>query len=201
MSIYPRDPSLAGAVQTDGSVTVGQGFPKLFRVVPDATATVLAATGITGTASATVTASITQPDVPRNVVVVSSNNDDDGTAFPVTVNGADFNGDSVSEEIDLDGTTDAAGSLAFGSITSIVLPGGGSGSVTVSTGTVFGLPDKMDTAELLSVTQNGTADATPTVATSSGTLAANTVTPDAAPDGTKVLDVKYITFSSIQTLT
>lgn len=112
-----------GTIKTDADTTIDRAFLAHYNVPAasvsaESDAGVLALTAL-GTAAATVTAGITNPAVPRNVKVDCNVA---GVTSKVTVNGTASDGSAISEELTLNGTTAVAGSLAFASITSVVLP-------------------------------------------------------------------------------
>jgi hypothetical protein len=111
-------------IKTDaGNLTIpifGTGY----HIIPADKATaesntaVMALTAL-GAEATEITTGLTNPTVPRNVKAICSAS---GVTTKVTVNGTNFAGDAISEEITLNGQTAVAGSLAFASVTSVELP-------------------------------------------------------------------------------
>lgn len=123
MARVPFNPKI-GTIKTDaGNVSTDRAFIAHYNIAAaDASAesdtAVLALTTL-GSAAATVTAGITNPAVPRNVKVDCNVA---GVTTKVTVNGTNFAGAAISEDLTLNGVTAVAGSLAFATVTSVVLP-------------------------------------------------------------------------------
>jgi len=123
MGRTPFNPKI-GTIKTDaGNLGIDRGFIAHYNV-PAASASAesdagaLALTAL-GAAAATVTTGITSPAVPRNIKAKCNVS---GITTKVTVNGTAFDGSTISEQITLNGQTAVPGSLAFNSITSVVLP-------------------------------------------------------------------------------
>lgn len=122
--MYPYNFKRGQTIQTDATgVSTDRSFLAHYNV-PAASATaegdasVLALTTL-GAAAATVTAGLTSPAVPRNVKVDCNVA---GVTTKVTVHGTNFAGEAISEDLTLNGVTAAPGSLAFKTVTSVVLP-------------------------------------------------------------------------------
>lgn len=77
-----------------------------------------------------------QPDVARTLQYVSSGTD---TTHQVTANGTDIQGNVISETITLNGATVVHGTVAFATVTSIVLPNVASNNISVGIDTPLGL--------------------------------------------------------------
>lgn len=199
MSLYPVNPAVAKDVQTDasGGVLCDFMYAKRFRTQPDAPSAtaIAAATDISGTAETALSGTdVSDPDVPRNVTVISDNNADLGTDFPVVLAGSDYAGVAITETINLNGTTSAAGSKCFKNIGTVTLPANGSGSVSVGVGTLVGLPDMLALqGQLHKLVFDGTSIGTPTINVNSGTLCLNNVAmgTQGTLNGTKYLDALY----------
>lgn len=129
----------------------------------------------------TVTSFLAQPDFPRNVQVVASGS----TTATVTINGTDIRGASISSTMTLNGSTPVVGTVAFASITSIVLPTVSATTLNVGTGAALGLDRKMSENSVLFTNTDGTKDGTAaTVTYSASAISANTITTNTAPNGT-----------------
>ena len=117
------NPKKGQTIRTDANSRVDRAFVAHFHVdAADAVATdtdgVLSFTN-QGAAAVTVTTGITNPAVPRNAVIDGSASNIAGN---VVINGTNFNGDTITETIPLNGTTAGVGAKAFKTITSVVLP-------------------------------------------------------------------------------
>ncbi len=120
MARVPFNPKI-GTIKTDANTSTDRGFIAHYQV-PNAAAesnvAIMALTAL-GASASEVSTGLTDPDAPRNVKAVASKA---GITTKVTVNGVNFAGDAISEEITLNGLTAVAGSLAFMAITSVELP-------------------------------------------------------------------------------
>lgn len=139
--------------------------------------------------------SITQPDVPRNVVI---NPCDLGTvadiaAGDITVTGTDVAGNVVSEAIAVvenqahDTTSD--GAVAFATITGISIPAqdGADASFYFGYGDVLGLPFARKHVAVIAAYLDDTLEATaPTVVSNATDVSKNTVELDSSLDGNDV---------------
>lgn len=85
----------------------------------------------------------------RNIQVVASAAD----TAKVTVKGYDYLDQPVTEELTLNGTTAVAGVKAFKKICNIDVPAGTAATVTVKTGSKFGLPVRC--AQVLATIESG----------------------------------------------
>ena len=136
---------------------------------------VLASTPLTAQAQ-TIATGITNPDVPRNVIIVGAIA---GSTGNVTVTGTDFAGNTITETIALSGTTVVAGAKAFATVTEIGLPvsaGAGDG-VSVGVGSKLGLPFTLSKNTLRMAFNNGALETTaPTVTVDAVNICNNTVT-------------------------
>jgi hypothetical protein len=152
----------------------------------------------------TITTGITNPDTARNITATAGGTAADIGAIQVTVNGTDFHGNTISEALPAF-TADTAGSVAgtkaFKTVTSIVIPAhDGTGATTSvgvgghnSTDALLGLPVKLDRDTLVAAHLDGVRESTrPTVAFSSTAAESNTVKLSSALDGSEVI-VDYYT--------
>lgn len=147
-------------------------------------------------ADVTVTTSITNPAVARNITATAGGTAGDIKAIQVIVTGTNMNDEVISETLPAF-TVNTAGSVTgakiFKTVTSFVIPAhDGTGATTaLGFGNKFGLPDKLalntvSRAFLDSVVE-GTA---PTVTVSSSALESNGFTLNSTPNGTQI-DVLY----------
>lgn len=138
-------------------------------------------------------------DVPRNAQVVSSTTD---TTQTITLRGFDEYGVALSETLTLNGTTPVLGLKAFKSIVSYQASLALAGNLSIGSGLKYGLPYYLPAqtgtgiGNILKESQDG---ATPTAGTAVGGVLTKatattgdvrgTITPNTAPDGTKVYSV------------
>lgn len=146
----------------------------------------------------TITTGITDPDAVRNITATAGGTATDIGAIQVTINGTDFHGDTISETLPaftVDTAGSVAGTKAFKTVTSIVIPAhDGTGATTEigvgghdSTDALLGLPLKLDRDTLVAAHLDGVRESTrPTVAVSSSAVESNTVKLSSALDGTEV---------------
>lgn len=192
MANAPYDRSMQFVTSDASGIGVNRSFLAHFQV-PAASAIAASATAVhaavTLTASAqTVTTAITSPAVPRNVSVTGNAA---GIAGNVVVTGTNYNGDTITETIALNGASTVAGTKAFASITSIALPAKTNTSgdtVSVGIGSALGMPYKLSHNTVLSAYLDNTKESTaPTVAVSASALESNTITLSSSLSG-KVVD-------------
>ena len=132
-------------------------------------------------------------DVPRNIVIDSGGVD---TAV-LTITGTDAYGNTIVENITLNGTTAVAGKKAFKTVTSVVSSATISNGAFVGTGDVLGLPVFLPgTAYVLKELEDGAAPTAGTLVAGVSTAATattgdvrGTYDPNSAADGAKVFDL------------
>lgn len=153
---------------------------------------VLAAVTDDGTEQ-TITAGITDPDVPRCITATAGGTAGDIKAIQVTVNGTNAEGVAISETLPAFTVNTAGtvvGSKAFATVTSVVIPAhdGNGATTSIGYGDKIGLGHRLarDTvlAAHLGNTKEGTA---PTVALSATAIESNTIDPDSACDGSELI--------------
>lgn len=107
---------------------------------------------ITGSATAAVvvTTDITNPDIPRNLVVTPGGTTADVAAGDVTIEGTDYRDQPISEAFtfEADATGAVTGAKAFKTVTKIAIPiqDGAAATFIVGTGNELGLPIECDAA-------------------------------------------------------
>lgn len=165
------------------------------------TAVHAAITGSSGGA-VTTTTGITDPDVPRNLVVTPGGTTADVAAADVTITGTNVEGATISETFTFaaDATGAVTGNKAFKTVTSIVVPtqDGDAATFAVTTGAKLGIgmrnlssmPIKVlvDNAGTLSL-EDASASAF-----SSSAVESNTVTTTTANDGAKRFRVYVLNY-------
>jgi hypothetical protein len=178
--------------QGAAAVTVGKleaMFVQHYQIAPAnaGAATIKSAVTLT-TAVQTVTA-VTQPDVPRLLVLVANAT----VTTKVTINGTDINNAVLSEEVTMNSATPVPTVNAFKTITSIVLPIRTTAGDTIAIGTLntFGMPHVIPYAGcLLAKLFSGSTDSGSL--TVDAVLAKNLFAINGTPDGTKKLDFYYL---------
>ena len=151
---------------------------------------ILAATTLAELTATLITTGITQPDVPR-VVLVKGNAA--GIAGTVLIEGSDSNGTLISETLTLNGTAAVGGTLAFAHVRRITLPirTASGNTVSVGTGNVLGLWHAL-AADVRLVTAFNDADDLGTLAIDATDVSKNLFTPAGTLNGAKVLRILYV---------
>jgi hypothetical protein len=140
----------------------------------------------------TISTAITDPDVPRNITATAGGTAADIAAIQVTVNGTDGDGVAITEDLPAFTENTAGtvvGSLAFASVTSIVIPAhDGTGATTaIGTGAKLGLPVPLAYDTVVAAHFGGVRESTrPTVTTSSSATSGNTIALNSTLDGSAV---------------
>jgi hypothetical protein len=129
----------------------------------------------------------------RNLVVVSTNAGD--TTQVVSVTGVDMYGNTMRENITLNGTTTVAGKKAFATVSSATVSATMTGNVTIGDSTALGLPVYLPNATwIVRETQDGATATAGTVVAGAGITVPSTATsadvrgtytPNSAPDGSR----------------
>lgn len=199
---YPwADRHATGTLNYRNIYAASFGYTETKKKVAAGTATaVLGSTSGSATAQ-TVTANITQPDVPRALSVTPTANAT-GSPLSVVVTGTNVEGKVITEAfiIPVNSTTVVNGVKAFKSVTSVAVPGNTSGlTVTVGTQNVLGINHRLfknnTTVKVYSATAHKgalTLQGVPTVTASAESVELNTVQPLTAPGGTTFLIICYV---------
>lgn len=146
-----------------------------------------------GVASVFVTATITNPVVPRNITATAGGTSGDVKAIQPIIVGTNKAGAAISETLTaftVNTTGTVTGAKAFATITYIDLPvHDGTGATTAfGTGSALGLPQKMSRDQVIAAFLANVREATrPTVAISATALESNTIILSTALDGTAVI--------------
>lgn len=178
-------------VAVNGQVKADLGTP----VAANATG-ILSAQSIASAGSVTTFANTYSTDAMaqygRNVTVVASG----AATSTVTIEGRDYLGQPMQEQLTLNGTTAVAGNKAFKAIEKVTYGATAATTINVGWGTKLGLPFKMinvDT-ELVNKAKPGTAG-TYTAAVDTQTLTSGdsrgTYVPNSAPNGTNAYVLVY----------
>lgn len=141
----------------------------------------------------TITAEITDPDIPRAVTATAGGTADDIKAIQVTVNGTNADGAAITEDLPAFTVNTAGtvtGSKAFATVTSVVIPAHDDTGATTSVGTAdkLGIGLRLSRNTVLAAYLDGTLESTaPTVAVDEDDVESNTVDLNSASDGTEVI--------------
>lgn len=190
MSTYPVSSTNRWLRGTRGG-KIRQGLVAWYEHAPalGTNTAVLAATTLADGATSVVTTDITQPDVPRTLLVKGNAA---GIAGDVLLEGVDANGRAISETIALNGSSAVVGTKAFARVQRVTLPArtASGNTVSVGTGNVLGLWHALGADVRLVTTFNGASDAG-TLATDADEVCKNLFTPAGTLDGAKVLRILY----------
>lgn len=155
-------------------------------------------------AAQTITTSITNPDVPRVLKVQPGGTAADLGNGMVEITGTNVEGKTITDKFQLvdSDTTEIDGTMAFKTVTSILVPAGEGAAGTVSVGYTnkLGLYHRLyPDNTTVKVVYRSAAYGTPTLDTSPTVgdwdeklIEKNFVTPATAPDAAKIYDIFYI---------
>jgi hypothetical protein len=188
MSIAAMNPFMGELIQTSApGITCSWCQLALFEESPIAVSdtAVLASTSLTTSPQNLITG-FNNPDVVRNIVIKGAISASTGN---VVITGTDFAGNSITETLALNGTTEVDGAKAFATITEINLPvsaGSGDG-VSVGVGSKLGLPFTLTKNTVLKTFNNNVLETTePTVEVDPINISNNTITLASTLDGNAV---------------
>lgn len=152
---------------------------------------VLAVTAMTSEAQV-ITEDITNPAIPRNLIVKGNAS---GITGDVVIEGTNIAGEAISETIALNGATAVEGNKAFATVTEINLPvevHAGTDTVSVGFGNKLGMPFKLAHNTVLAAYLDNTIEGTaPTVTLSTTAVESNTIKLNSALNE-KVVDAYLI---------
>lgn len=194
--MYPFNHKKGQKIQTDTGVAVDRAFLAHFQVA-DTKATVASNVNVhaaiaLAAAGADVTTAITNPSVPRNIIVKGNAA---GIAGDVVITGTNYADEEITETLALNGATAVLGAKAFKTVTKITLPAEtheGTDTVSVGTGEVLGLPYLLSHNTVLSTYKDNILEGTaPTVTVSTTAIESNTIDLNSALNS-KVVDVYLI---------
>lgn len=195
--MYPYNFKRGQAIQTNvDGVVCDHSFLAHFQIAA-AKATVASNVSVhaavtLGAEAQTVTTAITNPTVPRNIIIKGNAA---GIAGDVVITGTNYAGATITETIALNGATAALGAKAFKTVTSILLPAKTAESgdtVSLGTGEVLGLPYLLTHNTVLATYKDNTLEATAaTVAVSATAIESNTIDLANALNS-KVIDIYLI---------
>lgn len=175
---------------TDTLVSAGASFSS----TPDAAANdaVMANVALTAEAQAGVTAGLTDPDVPRPLLVVTTLGGGTLTGT-VTIDGTDVDDNVISEDVTLNDAADVQTDKCFKTVTSVDLPAQTTAGDGIAIGTVakIGSPVLLTKDTIYMALVDGAQDTLPTVTVHATDKAQVIIEPNTAPDGSKVFDFYY----------
>jgi hypothetical protein len=196
-----------GTLQHKNLYSATFGYTETRKKVAAGTNTaVLAATSAATGTRTTVTSNITNPDVPRVLVVKPAGTAANILDSSVVVTGTNVEGKTFTEsfQVPAGSTTAVTGTKAFKSVTSVSLPGAQGTGVTFSVGTGNKLGanhrffKSQTTVKVYSATAVGvggyttlTLQGAPTITASEDQIELNTVQPATTPDGTTFYIMAY----------
>jgi len=188
MSIAAMNPFMGELIQTSApGITCSWCQLALFEETPLVVSdtAVLASTPLTASSQNLITG-FNNPDVTRNIVIKGAISASVGN---VVITGTDFAGNSITETLALNGTSEVDGAKAFATITEISLPvsaGSGDG-VSVGVGSKLGLPFTLTKNTVLKTFNNNVLETTePTVEVDPINISNNTITLASTLDGNAV---------------
>jgi hypothetical protein len=190
--MYPYNYKMGQKIQTDApGVSCDRAFLAHFQVAAaNAVATsnigVHAAIVLTS-AVQSITTAITNPTVPRNIIIKGNAT---GITGNVTIHGTNYADKEISEVIALNAATAVEGAKAFKIVTEIDLPvevHAGTDTVSVGWGDKLGLPYLLaHNTVLFAYLDNAREGTAPTVAVSATAIESNTLDLNSALDGHQV---------------
>ena len=202
MSYYASDVirQASRAAQTANSATLGERvvpvkfvWSALEAVVAD-TDGVHAVTSSLHNGPTTWTTALTNPPCPRNITATSAGTAGDIAAGVVAVTGTNWQDEVITENLptftENSGTT-VEGTLAFKTVTEVVVPDmdGAGASVSIGFGSLLGMPYILDHPDgmILATYHDGALESTPPTLVHDATdIEANTLLLDSALDGSEV---------------
>lgn len=157
-----------------------------------------AITGTAATASQVITADITSPPYPRNIVATVGGTTADVATCSITITGTNIADAVITEALafsaNATAATAVAGAKAFKTVTSITVPtqDGTGATFAISFADKLGLPFKFAKKPPIWAVDDGIIETTaPTIACSSSALESNTVDINTALDGS-VIDIVMV---------
>lgn len=144
-----------------------------------------------------ITAFKKQPDWPRNIVVtLAASTTGDIAAGEIVVKGKNFSGEEITETHKVTADTPGifTGSIAFKEVTSVTVPvqDGGSVTVNVGWGNVFGMPYKLEAGEQVILKLFNKSADSGTVTPDAKDIEKNVISLNGNPDGQKDIDLYII---------
>lgn len=203
---YPWTRWSSGSLRLKQFFNMSFGYTETHKKVSAGSATAVLAATATVVAGRTLTvqnATITNPDVPRALLLTTGGTTADIAAGDVVITGTNIEGKVITENFtmadNLNGTV--TGTRAFKTITSIVFPAADNTGATIAIGTTNKLginhrlvPGKSSTIVIQDADIDGNnpvQQATPTVVIDAYSVDQNLVTPATTPNGSTFLTIGY----------
>lgn len=145
--------------------------------------------GETGT---NVTTAITNPSVPRNIIIKGNAS---GMIGDVGITGTNYKGEAITEVLTVNGATAVVGTKAFKTVTLLQFPGKTNASgdtVSVGTGEILGLPYLLAHNTVLETFKDNALESTAATVTVSATAIEGNTIDLASTLNSKVIDVYLI---------
>lgn len=194
-TIYgPDNPASISSVETVPEIIIQEYDPKQLVWESPATASttgVHAAVTDDGTEQ-TITTAITNPDVPRNITATSGGTATDIKAVQVVITGTNYLDEVITETLPVfteNTATTVVGSLAFKTVTSIVIPAhdGNAATTAIGFGDKLGFPDAAAQRRAESAWLGGTKEGTAaTLVGDADEIEKNTIDLNSALNNTEV---------------
>jgi len=185
---------IAAQILDGGSIETALEAGSSFSATPDAAAAdaVMANVALTAEAQPAYATGITDPDVPRPLLVVTTMAGGTLTGT-VTIDGTDVDDAVISEDVTLANDDDVTTVKCFKTVTSIDLPIQTTAGDGIAIGTVakIGAPVLLTKDTIYMALVDGSQDTLPTVTVHASDVAQVIIEPNTAPDGTKVFDFYY----------
>lgn len=178
------------------------GYTDSKKIVAAGTTTAVLGATATALTAQTISANITNPDVPRALSVTVGGTASSILDSAIVVTGTNVEGKVITESFQTTaaGTGTINGSKAFKTVTSVTIPAqaGTAGTIAVGTQNKLGVFHRLfpnnTTVKVVSYTAIGSAatlQAAPTVVANETVLERNLVTPTTTPNGTTFLVILY----------
>lgn len=183
-----------GATALPASGTIAPVATVSYKITPAlaSTSAVHGAITLPASGTTTVTTSITNPDVARQITVTGSGAGVTGT---LSLTGTDIAGAALTEDLALNGTSTVISTKAFATITSIVVPARSTGgeTVIVGTGAKVGFPVAIpQTTRVLAKNFDGSTDAG--TVTAGATAALSVYAAAGTFNAAKILELIYVNY-------
>jgi glucan 1,3-beta-glucosidase len=193
---------LANSQNLKNIYAVSFGYTSTKKKVANGTSTAILGATATTLAAQTITANITDPDVPRAISVTVGGTASSILDSQVIVTGYNSEGKVITEtfQTTASGTGTINGTKAFAKVTSVFIPGqaGTAGTIAVGTQNKLGVYHRLfpnnttvKVYQSTAIASAPTLQGVPTVVANEATLERNLVTPLTAPDGTTFLYICY----------
>lgn len=190
MNLYPYNPNLGQKVQSNvKDHIIDRSFVAHLEFSTPETQSITGVIGATALTDSiqTISANITNPDIPRNLKIKGNT---EGITGDVVITGTNIADEVITETLALNGDTEVLGNKAFKTVTEIDLPietNAGADTVSVGTANKLGVPYLLKRDTVVSAYRDNTKEGTaPIVETSTTNIEDNTILLNSALNGTNV---------------